>query len=193
MNMKTKYSTHLINRQRGFTLLEVLIAMVILAIGLFGLAGLQTASLRANTSAYQRSVASMLANDILDRMRGNILAAKSKSYDSTIGTPWTAANAPAAPKDGSNTAKCVTNSALQCEPGDLKDYDLNEWLTKDYKLKQLPDAQAVISSTDITVNSEVVGAQVTVELTWNDFSYSGTKGLGGQSSETFIYSTIIRF
>ncbi|MEJ2142634.1 MAG: type IV pilus modification protein PilV, partial [Gammaproteobacteria bacterium] len=53
----------------GFSLLEVMIAMVIFSIGLIGLAGLQSASLGYNHSAYLRSQATYLAYNILDKMR----------------------------------------------------------------------------------------------------------------------------
>ena len=60
-----------INGQRGFTLLEVLIALLILSIGLLGLAALQTISLRSNEMASMRTAATHLAYDITDRMRAN--------------------------------------------------------------------------------------------------------------------------
>jgi type IV pilus assembly protein PilV len=53
----------------GFTLLEALIALLVLAVGLLGLAGLQTQALRFNTDAYVRSQATVLAYDIIERMR----------------------------------------------------------------------------------------------------------------------------
>jgi type IV pilus assembly protein PilV len=55
----------------GFSLLEVLVGLLILAIGLLGLAGLQMISLRQNNDAYLRSQATLMAYDILDRMRTN--------------------------------------------------------------------------------------------------------------------------
>ncbi len=58
-------------RQRGFTLLEVLVALLVLSIGLLGLAGLMASSLRNNQSAYYRSQATWLAYDVIDRMRTN--------------------------------------------------------------------------------------------------------------------------
>jgi type IV pilus assembly protein PilV len=59
------------NKNAGFTLIEVLIAMVVLAVGLLGLAGLQATSLRNNQSAYNRSQATHLAYDMSDRIRAN--------------------------------------------------------------------------------------------------------------------------
>ncbi len=56
-------------QQQGFTLIEVLVAVVVLSIGLLGLAGLQTTGLRNNQSAYYASQAAIYANDIFERMR----------------------------------------------------------------------------------------------------------------------------
>lgn len=78
--------------QRGATLIEVLVAMFILAIGLLGLAGLQAMSVRSNQGAYYRSQATILANDIADSMRANRTAALAGNYaqsspPSTTSTP----------------------------------------------------------------------------------------------------------
>lgn len=59
------------HHQRGFSLMEVLVAVMVLAIGLLGLAALQTQGIRFNQDAYTRSQATMLAFDIMDRMRAN--------------------------------------------------------------------------------------------------------------------------
>lgn len=68
-------------RISGMTLIEVLVAVLILSIGLLGLAGLQTLSLRSNHSAYLRSQATILAYDIADRMRANRQSALSGWYN----------------------------------------------------------------------------------------------------------------
>lgn len=70
----------------GFTLLEVLVAMVILAIGLLGVAGLQATSIRNNQSAYLRSQATLMAYDVIDRMRANTTLARAGSYSVALGT-----------------------------------------------------------------------------------------------------------
>ena len=66
----TKYNAPL-SKQTGFTLLEILISIFILAIGLLGLAALQTTSLKNNHSAQYRTTATVSAYDIIDRMRLN--------------------------------------------------------------------------------------------------------------------------
>jgi type IV pilus assembly protein PilV len=68
-------------RASGFTLIEVLVAMIVLAVGLLGLASLQATSLRFNSSAYLRSQATNIAYDMVDRMRANRQAALTGAYD----------------------------------------------------------------------------------------------------------------
>lgn len=67
--------------QVGFTLLEVLVAMVVISIGLLGLAGMQATGLQANHSAYLRSQAAFLAYDVLDIMRANREGARLGNYN----------------------------------------------------------------------------------------------------------------
>ncbi len=72
-------------RTGGFTLLEVLIAVVILSIGLLGLAGLQATGLKNNHSAYLRTQATTYAYDIIDRMRANRQTALAGNYNIALG------------------------------------------------------------------------------------------------------------
>ncbi len=58
-------------RQRGFSLIEILVTMVLTSIGLLGIAGLIVTSLKNNKSSYSRTQATFLATDIVDRMRAN--------------------------------------------------------------------------------------------------------------------------
>lgn len=70
---------------RGFTLIEVMVTVLVLSIGILGLAALQAQSLRLNHSAYLRSQATALAYDITDRMRANWMAAGTGAYDIDLG------------------------------------------------------------------------------------------------------------
>lgn len=74
-------------RSRGLTLVEILIALVILSIGLLGLAGLQTASLKFNSSAYYRTQATALAYGMADRLRANRAAAFAGDYTVALAAP----------------------------------------------------------------------------------------------------------
>ena len=106
--------------QWGFTLLEVLIAIVVLSIGLLGLAGLQAAGLRNNNSAYMRTVATQQVSDMADRMRANPAGA----YAGTAGAA---------------TADCL---AAGCAPATMAAHDIFEWNTANTAL--LPSGQGTI-------------------------------------------------
>jgi type IV pilus assembly protein PilV len=71
----------------GFTLIEMLIALLIVTIGLLGMAGLQAYSLKNNVSAYHRSQANNRVYEILDLMRANRPAALAGAYDIEFGDP----------------------------------------------------------------------------------------------------------
>ncbi len=68
-------------RQRGFSLLEVLITIVVLSLGLLGFAGLQVYSLKTNRIAMQRSLATMYAYSMIDSMRANRVQALAGNYN----------------------------------------------------------------------------------------------------------------
>ncbi len=111
------YLAHCNQVTKGFTLLEILIAMLVLAFGLLGLAGLQTAGLRNNQSAIHRSQATQLAYDIADRMRANTNNAK--LYDSSIYITQ-------APASATTQTGCTT-IANTCTPTQMAQHDLFEW------------------------------------------------------------------
>ncbi len=82
------------SRERGLTLEEELVALLIISIGLLGHAGLQTLSLNFNTSAYYRTQATALAYGLADRMRANRTAALAGEYDAPLANPAPDCGAP---------------------------------------------------------------------------------------------------
>jgi type IV pilus assembly protein PilV len=80
-HMNSKCNTGFgLQRQAGVSLLEVLIAVLVLSVGLLGIAGLQTANLRNTQSAHQRTVAVLLAASMAERIRANPTAAAAGSF-----------------------------------------------------------------------------------------------------------------
>ena len=79
--MYTLNNSFVLNKRfRGATLLEVMIAIVIMAIGLLGLAGLQTAGISTNSNAERRTQATIIANDFIERMRANLTSVSAGTY-----------------------------------------------------------------------------------------------------------------
>ena len=146
-----------IDLQMGTSLIEVLVATVVISIGLVGLAGLQTLSVKNNHSAYLRTQATFLAYDMVDRMRANLASAQAGQYTTALNT------APA------GTVNCETTS---CSSASLATFDVNQWKCS----LGAWDANTICSTTlsisgmlpggdgSITQNGNVH----TVSVRWND-------------------------
>lgn len=72
------------SRYLGFTLIEVLVALLVISLGLFGFAALQAKASQFNQGSYLRSQANSLGYDIVDRMRANRDMALAGGYDVNI-------------------------------------------------------------------------------------------------------------
>lgn len=70
----------------GFSMIEVLITLVILAFGLLGLAGMQSVGLKNSHSSLMRSKAVVIGYDIIDRMRSNCMKALDGDYNIALAT-----------------------------------------------------------------------------------------------------------
>lgn len=133
-------------KQCGFTLLEVMVAMVVLSIGLLGVAGLMASSMRNNQSAYHSTQATWLAYDILDRMRANNVVALAGGY--------AAANAIGSP------AVCSTAAP----GGSIAAQDIGAW--KNMIACALPEGDGSITVTP-------TNRQVSITIQWNDSRGTG--------------------
>lgn len=129
------------NRQhvRGFSLLEVLIALLIFSLGLLGMAGLMVVSVKTNQSAYMRTQASFLAQSMSDRLRANL--GQIPSYNGT----YSEATAGADP---------CANGAV-CQPASLVARDRALWSRQ--LADSLPNAQATIQCAGAALG---IGSQV---------------------------------
>lgn len=72
------------SKQSGTTLIEVLISMLLLAIGLLGLGGLQIASLKGANNSHSRNIATMYGMELADRMRSNPIGVAGGFYGNAI-------------------------------------------------------------------------------------------------------------
>jgi len=70
--------------QRGVGIIEILVAVLVLSIGLLGLAGLQMRTLRDNESALERGVAVFETHAIIDAMRADRVNAMNHAFDITL-------------------------------------------------------------------------------------------------------------
>ena len=135
---------------KGFTLIEVLVAMLVLAVGLLSLSALQVQSLKYNQTAYNRNQAINLAYDLADRMRSN--GSANASY-------ITSHLAVLAATCGVGVTSCThcTDVTHRCSPNQLALKDLYEW--NNLLIGQLPRGPGTI-----TLN----GLVYTITVSWDD-------------------------
>lgn len=120
-------------RQTGFSMIEVLITVFVVAIGMLGIAALQFMSKRSNFEAVQRTTATLLANDIIERMRAN--PGQLPDYAGDASNPITPLGGPTATR-----VRGTDCSTTACTPFDLSQYDLWEWETELNGLSAQDDA-----------------------------------------------------
>lgn len=170
---------HKQTKQRGFTLLEVLIAVLIFSIGLLGSAGLMVLSVRTNHSAYLRTQASFLADSMVERMRAN--ADQANAYNDTY---------------DSSTANDVDPCAtVSCSPAALVARDKALWSRQ--LVDSLPSASAQITCTG-TSSADGLGldpgmqaaapynGQCTMTITWVEADLDRSSG-GTPATQTFAW------
>jgi type IV pilus assembly protein PilV len=139
-------------RIAGFTLLEMLVSMVVLSVGLLGVAKLSLGTVQSNDSAFMRSQATALIQQILDSMRANQPQAAAGAYNIGIGT--SPGSAPACFNTNCGTTSIVT-------------YDLAKW--KGRLTSNLPSGDGSINVATAT-NPLTGGTETTATVTvqWND-------------------------
>jgi type IV pilus assembly protein PilV len=105
--------------QRGMSLIEVLVSLVILSLGVLAVVALQLVSTRNNADAGQRTIASQLAYSLLERMRSN-------STTASLGNYLTGSSPLGRGSMGATASKpCVTGTT--CNSVELSDYDMWSW------------------------------------------------------------------
>ena len=144
----------------GFTLVEVLVALVVMSIGMLGIAALYLEGLRASRDALLRSQAVALAADMADRIRANrYIPVGASRYDPALVT-------------AAQVAACETTGST-CTPSEMYANDLYRWQQA---------AQSTLPAGNASVAFAIVSSQptYTITVTWtqpgdtNTASYSLT-------------------
>lgn len=136
-----------VQRCDGFSLMEVLVTVVVVAIALLGMAGLQFTGLKASSEAHEYTLASQLAQDIMERIQAN-----SDARDSYYPVELDPDSALAAPKD------CTVSG---CAPQEMAAYDLWQWydlLSRGAPL--LPQGKLAISAVPGVAGTRVFTATI---------------------------------
>jgi len=126
-------------RQRGVSLIESMIALLVISIGLLGIAALQITAMKQNTSAYNHTQAVWVGYDIADRIRSNF-----GQFDQYAGIDT----------NSSYTQDCSTSA---CTAQQMVVSDAVDWSTA---TQTLPRGRGIISSPSAN--------QLVIAVMWDD-------------------------
>jgi len=146
--------------QQGFTLLESLLTLFILAVGMLGVAGLQMQSLRSGSVAMQRMAVAIKAQEMMDRVRANMAkqGTNTGSRESNINKVLTARQQTLdlyASTSGVNSP-CMNGTI--CTSAEIVAYDIFQWE------KEMANMLPGTPTSTITV----AGSNITVDVSWVD-------------------------
>jgi type IV pilus assembly protein PilV len=140
----------------GFTLVEILVSVLVLAIGLLGMSALQVTGLRSSHSAYLRTHATLLAHDISERIRANPLGLQNGRYNQG---------------NAAEHVDCL--DTIGCNATDLAEHDLFEWNSA--LAAQLPSGGGIVcldgTPNDGTATAPAcdgAGLSYAIKIWWDD-------------------------
>lgn len=158
------------NNVRGVGLIEVLVAVAILAFGLLGIAALQATALRNSQSSYQRSQAVTQTYSIMDRMRANLTVVHAGGYNTTL---------------------MCQESDVPADGGAMAQNDLTEWLAG-MQDPQILDKSAC-GKIECVFDATTTTHECKVTVQWDDSrgTHTSDDGTEGGTKETISTSTAI--
>ncbi len=139
----------------GFTLVEILIALVIISVGMLGIAALHMESLKTGRTALLRTKAVALSADLAERMRSNRVGALAGNYAITAADTGTNRNC---------ADDNVGDPTVDCTPALMADHDL--WLWKN----QIANAQTGLPGpgTGAVASDGAVSPTYTITIAWTE-------------------------
>lgn len=169
--------------QLGFSLVEVMVSVLVTSVSVLGMAGMQITSKRAGYEAIQRTTATTLAMDVLERMRSNPDALATYATTGIGGTTITAEPIP----------KCSNDTTDICNAAQLAAHDLWEWEQAIDGLGETRDVSGTDVATGGLVNPTgcvvVNGGMVTVTMAWQGFEALSDPGTNACGSGLGKYGT----
>jgi type IV pilus modification protein PilV len=147
-------------RQRGFGLIEAMVAMVVTGIGLLGVAALQSLALADTGIARNRSLAAIEASSLAASLRAN------RAYWASGAVPATITVTSAGAGDASLQALTADCASVSCTPAQMAAYDLRQWGSD--LAAQLP-----AGSGGVNCPSGVVPPACTVIVDWQERNVTG--------------------
>lgn len=168
--MHIRYQIQSSKLYSGFTMLEVLVSIVILAVGLLGIASLQTVGIRQTMNSQLITQASFQGNDMAERMRANMAGVRMGAYDAI---------------DGSETDPACLPS---CSALELAAHDAAQWAATNKAV--LNDGGSGTVNSSVTNNGD---GTFTISISWIEIAMPDEVDSSGNAILTNANGYSMRF
>lgn len=191
--MMKSISTTIDRTHQGYTLIEILIAVVILSIGLLGMAGIQIKGMRGTQNTFLKSTATNLAQNIAERMHANPLGADAvessppeKKYYITDDTS----------SFSCSTVLSCNGTGANCTATDMAKADMFEWICGVKATtgfigginNSLPNGVGKITCADDPCTS---GSTRTITISWDENNITPDPGTGDEyKTQSIVINTV---
>jgi type IV pilus assembly protein PilV len=174
-----------VNRQRGFSLIEAMVALLIIAVGLLGIAGMQGLAINSNATSRVRSVAALEAMSMVSMMRANnaywgVNAASAAVSGGVLGGNATLTGL------GTTVASCLN---AVCSPSAMAASDLQRWAAG--LAAQLPQGAGTVVCTGAPLVCTVSVSWLEKNMALNAATGTETGSLASATTGTFSYQTVV--
>lgn len=159
----------LARHDRGFSLLEVLIALIVFSIGLLGVAAMMVSAVRGNHQAYHHSQAVYVATAMADGLRANLAAVNAGTYN----TGWISSSTP--------------NNCTDCSAANLAARDLAAWTQM--ASQRLPGGEIQIACNAVagsTLPASAFNGVCTLGVRWSEVGDTGQSQASSQRAFTWM-------
>ena len=153
--------------QRGYTLIEVLIATLVLSAGIMGVVAMQMLSFQASQGAYARTQAIFLVQDMFERMRANPQGYATTAVYDSIDTDTSAS---------ASASDCAT-SAAGCTALLMARQDVREWTRHFANTTGATDYRPTLPNGRGTVTRIAGTNKFTVTVSWDERGFDGEGNL----------------
>jgi type IV pilus assembly protein PilV len=174
--MQLTASAPFAHRSRGFSLIEVMVALIVCAVGLLGLAKMESLALSSTSVASSRSLAAIEASSLAAAMHAN------PGYWAGGFAPATTLVSASAANNFSSAAACLTAGSGSCIPSAMAFYDLQQWAIA---------VGAVLPGYLATITCSTTGFPVTctIQIQWQENAVAGNAqqtNIGALALPTYV-------
>jgi type IV pilus assembly protein PilV len=174
-----------IDHQRGFSLIEAMVALLIIAVGLLGIAGMQGLAINSNATSRVRSVAALEAASMVAMMRANNAYWGANAASASVSSGVLGGNATLVSL-GTSTSSCMN---AVCAPAAMAASDLQRWAAG--LAAQLPQGSGAVVCTGAPLVCTVTVNWLEKNMALNAPTGTEAGALATATTGTFSYQTVV--